>query len=80
MRQRINSRLKLIALIHTGITSNRANIDHAVAELDESTTLLRKFNLGYVSQTEVRQLLVFLLSKPLDEAVTRERLTQAVCN
>lgn len=76
----INIRLKLVALLNAGVTANWANVDHAAAEFNKGTTLLRKLDLGNVSKTEVRELLVLLLSKPLDEAVARKRLAHAVGN
>lgn len=71
-------RLELIALLNTRITTNRADIDHAIAELNESATFLRQFDLRDISKTEVSKLLVFLLAEPSNEAVAVERLAQTV--
>lgn len=75
---RQNVRLKLVTLIHAGITTNGANIDHAIAELNKGTALLWQLDLGNVSKAEVCQLLVLLLAEPLDEAIAGKRLAEAV--
>ena len=64
-----NIRLKLVPLIHAGVTSNGAHVDHAVPEFHKGTTLLGKLDIGNVLETEVCQGLVFLLAQPLDKAV-----------
>lgn len=75
-----NIRLELVPLLHAGVTSNGADVDHSVTELHKGTTLLGQLQLGNVAEAEVRQFLVFLFTEPLDEAVARERLAQAVGN
>lgn len=75
-----NIRLELVALLNAGVTTDGANVDHAAAELNKSTTLLGKLELGDVSKAKVRELLVLFLSKPLDEAGAGKRLAHAVRN
>lgn len=60
-KESINSRLKLVSFLDTGVTSDRADIDHAIAELNKSTTLLGQLHFRDVAQTEVCQFLVSLL-------------------
>ena len=59
--------LVLVALLDAGVTTDGADIDHAVAELDESTALLRDLEVGDVVEDELDELLVRLLADPLDE-------------
>jgi hypothetical protein len=77
LRGCVNIRLKLVPLLHTGITSNGADIDHAIAELNESTTLPGQLDVGNITKAEIDEILVLVLPKPLDEAVAVERLAQA---
>lgn len=67
------------ALRLVGISSNRADIDHAIPELDECASLDRDLQIRDVVQDEVAQLLVLLLSDPGDEGGRRERHAHAVC-
>lgn len=76
----MNSRLELVSFLDTSITSNRADIDHAIAELNKSTALLGQLHFREVAQTEVCQFLVFLLPEPLDKAVAGKRFAQAIGN
>ena len=69
--------LILVAFLNRGIPANRAHVDHAVAELDESAALHRDVQVGDVVQDELDQLLVVVLADPLDEAVRRERHAHA---
>ena len=69
--------LILVALLDRSIPANRADIDHAIAELDECATLHRDVQVGDVVQDELDQLLVVVLADPLDEAVRRERHAHA---
>lgn len=69
--------LVLVALLDRSIPSDRADIDHAIAELDESTALHGDVQVGDVVQDELDQLLVVVLADPLDEAVRRERHAHA---
>lgn len=71
-------RLKLIALVDTGITTNRADVDHAIAEFNKGTALLWQLDFRDVSKTEVCELLVLFLAEPLNEAVAGEWLAQTV--
>lgn len=59
--------LVLVALLDAGVTTNWADIDHAVAELDKGTALLGDLEVGNVVQDELDELLVGLLADPLDE-------------
>ena len=61
-------------LLMARVTADRADVDHAVAELDESAALDGDVHVGNVVQDERGQLLVLLLSDPLDEAAGRQRL------
>ena len=70
-------RFKLLPFLGASISANRADVDHAIAEFDEGAALLRKLQVGDVLEQEVDQLLVFLLSQPLDEAVAAKRFAQA---
>lgn len=72
-----NLRLELIPLLHTGITSNGADINHAIAELNKGTTLFGQLDVGNITKAEISELLVLLLAEPLDEAVAVEGLAQA---
>lgn len=49
LNEGINSRLKLVSFLDTGITPDRADIDHAIAELNEGTTLLGQLHSGDVA-------------------------------
>ncbi len=61
-------------LLLARVTANGADIDHAVAELDERAALDGDVQVGNVVEDERGQLLVLLLSDPLDEAAGRQRL------
>lgn len=69
-------RFKLVPLIHAGISTNRANVDHSIAEFNESTTLLGQLDAREVSEREVDEFLVLVLSNPLNEAVASKVLAQ----
>ena len=69
-------RLKLIALLVARVTTDGANIDHAVAKLDKRAALDGDIQVGNVVQAEVDQLLVLRLADPLDEAVGGQRLAE----
>jgi len=71
--------LVLVALLNAGVTANGADVDHAVAELDEGTALLGDLEVGNVVQDELDELLVGLLANPLDEGCRGERDTHTVC-
>lgn len=69
--------LKLISLFYTGISSNRTDVDHAVSEFHEGTSLLWKCQLRHISKDEVDELLVLLFTKPLNEAVASYWLAES---
>jgi hypothetical protein len=69
--------LILIALLDCSIPANRADIDHAIAELDKRAALHGDVQVGDVVQDEAHQLLVVVLANPLDETVRRERHAHA---
>ena len=69
-------RFELVSLIDAGIPADGADVDHSVAEFNESTALLGELNIRKVLEDEVDQLLVLVLSDPLYEAVAREALAQ----
>lgn len=48
-RESVNSRLKLVAFLDTGIAPNRADVDHAIAELNKGTTFLGQLHFGDVA-------------------------------
>lgn len=59
--------LVLVALLDAGVTTDGADVDHAIAELDEGAALLGDLKVGNVVQDELDELLVGLLANPLDE-------------
>lgn len=67
---------KVVTLLVAGVTANRANVDHAIAELDEGTTLDGDVEIGNVVQAEVGKLLVPVLANVLDEAVRGQLLAE----
>lgn len=66
--------LKLVSLLCAGVPADGADVDHAVAELDERSSLDGDVQVGDVVQDKVGQLLVLVLADPLDEAVGGQRL------
>jgi hypothetical protein len=70
--------LKLVSLLCAGVSADGADVDHAVAELDERSSLDGDVQVGNVVQDKVGQLLVLVLADPLDEAVGGQRLAQLV--
>jgi hypothetical protein len=69
--------LILVALLYRSVPANRADVDHAIAELDKRAALHRDLQVGDVVQDEAHQLLVIVLANPLDETVRRERHAHA---
>ena len=61
--------LKVKSLLEVSITADWADIDHAIAELDECTALDGNVEIGDVVQYELDQLLVVLLAKVADEGL-----------
>lgn len=72
-------RLKLITLLDAGSTSNGANVDHSIPELNESTALAGQLGVGNELENEIHQRLVLVLPKPLNEVVAGKRLAEAEC-
>lgn len=68
-----------VPLVDRGVSANRADIDHAVPELDESSSLNGDVKVGNVVQEELDKLLVRLLADPLDKALRSERCAHTVC-
>ena len=64
------------ALGRAGVAADGADVDHAVAELDEGAALDGYIERGHVRQDPVDQLLVARLADPLDEAGRRQRPAQ----
>jgi len=64
--------LELEPLGLAGVPPDGADIDHAVAELDEGAPLDGDVEVGDVVQDEAHELLVLVLADPLDEAVGGE--------
>lgn len=71
--------LKVVSLLGAGVSAHGADVDHAVTELDEGSSLDGDVQVGNVVQDEVGKLLVLVLTNPLDKAVGGERLAQLVC-
>ncbi len=69
-------RLKLVALLVARVAADGADVDHAVAELDEGAALDGDVEVGNVVQDKVGELLVLGLADPLDEAVGGQRLAE----
>lgn len=72
-------RFELVSLVDTRASSDRANVDHSVAELNKGSTLLGELHIRNVFQTEVHQILVLILAQPLNEAVAGKSLAQTNC-
>lgn len=70
--------LKLVAFRRARVAANRADIDHAVAVLDERAALDGDVQVGNVVQDEAHQLLVLVLADILDEAVGGQRVAELV--
>ena len=70
--------LIIISLLHACVPADWAHIDHAIAELDESTSLDWNIQVCDVVQNVSDELLVLFLTNPLDEAVRGEGLAHAV--
>lgn len=70
--------LIIISLLHARVPAHWADVDHAIAELDESTSLDWDVQVCDVVQNVSDELLVLFLTNPLDEAVRGERLAHAV--
>lgn len=68
--------LEGVTLLVASVTADRADVDHAVAELDKGTALDGDVEVGNVVQTEVGKLLPLVLADPLDEAVGGELLAE----
>lgn len=71
-------RLKLVSLRGAGVAPDRADVDHAVPELDKRPALDGYLEVGNVVQDEFHQLLVRVLADVLDEAVRGELLIELV--
>lgn len=69
---------KFIPLLDASVPPYRTDVDHPVPELDKSATLLGQLKFCNVLEAEVHQILILLFSEPVDEAVTRERLSETV--
>lgn len=72
-------RFKLITLLDASSTSNGANVDHSIPELNKGTALAGQLGVGNKLENEVDQRLVLVLPKPLDEVVASKRLAEAEC-
>lgn len=70
--------LKVVTFLVAGVTTNWADINHSVSELDKGATLDRYIKIGNVVEAEVDKLLVLVLTNPADEAVGWERLAELV--
>lgn len=72
-------RFELIALVNASSTSNGANVDHSIAELNKSTALAGQLSVGNILENEIHQRLVLVLPEPLNEVVASKRLAEAEC-
>lgn len=72
-------RFELITFLDAGSTSNRANVDHSIPELNKSTALAGQLGVGNELENEVDQRLVLVLPKPLNEVVAGKRLAETEC-
>lgn len=70
--------LEVVTLLVAGVTADRRDVDHAVAELDEGATLDGDIEVSKVVQAEVGKLLPLVLADPLDEAAGGELLAELV--
>ena len=68
--------LEVVTLLVAGVTANRADVHHAVAELDKGAALDGNIEIGNVVQAEVGKILPLVLANPLDEAVRGELLAE----
>lgn len=66
--------VEVLALLRRGVPADGRDVDHAVAELEEGTTLDGDLEVGDVVQDEAHELLVAVLADPGDEAGRRQRL------
>lgn len=71
--------LIVIPLLRARVPADGADVDHAVAELNECAALDGDVQVGNVVQAESDQLLVLVLADPLDEAVGGELRAVLVC-
>lgn len=63
-------RFKLVSFGLAGVTADRADVDHTVAEFDEGAAHGgQAFEVGDVFQAELGQLLVLFFTDPLEERV-----------
>jgi hypothetical protein len=70
--------LEVLALLGGGVPADGADVDHAVAELDEGAALDGDVEVGDVVEGEVGELLVLVFADPLDEAVGGEGLAELI--
>lgn len=70
--------LILVSLLCAGITTDRRDVDHAIAELDEGSSLDWNVQIRNVVQDEANELLIVVLSNPLNEARACHRLAHAI--
>lgn len=69
-------RFEFVSLLDAGISADRADVDHPIAEFNESAAFLGELHVRKVLENEVDQLLVLVLSDPLYEAVASKVLAQ----
>lgn len=70
--------LVFVPLTDTSIPPNRADVDHAIPELDECTSLDGNIQVCHIMQDESHELLVVVLANPLDERMRGQRLAHTV--
>lgn len=70
--------LKLVSLFGGRVSTDWRNVDHAVTELNESTSSLWKLDLRKILQNEDNELVVLLLAQPIDEGLGGKLFTASV--
>ena len=70
--------LELVSFFVACIPPNGADVDHAIAKLNERASHRRQpFQVGDIPQAELGEFLILLFAKPLDEGVGWEGLAEA---
>lgn len=70
--------VELISLLDTGVSSNRTNVNHTVAKLDECAALNGDLEISEVVHNVLDEGLVFLFADPFDEGVGGEGDTEFI--
>lgn len=70
---------EFVPLLDAGISPHRTDVDHSVTELNKSATFFRELHVRNILEAEVHQLLILILTEPLDETITGKGFSEAVC-